>query len=97
MASPEQRSVKKLGRTETVIETEVYKPRCLYTSVQFLALDIWLVCGGLGSIDGEAQLALRGTQVVLGFGAVALHVVVIRRTCMLHFIDGFNDMLVNIV
>jgi hypothetical protein len=52
---------------------------------------------GLRSVDGEAQFALRRAEVVLGFGAVAHHVVVIRRTRMLQFIYGFNDMLVNLV
>ena len=52
---------------------------------------------GLGSLDREAQLPLRCAEVILGFGAVALHVVVIRRTCMLHLMDGLNNMLVNIV
>ena len=40
---------------------------------------------------------LRSTEVLLGFGAVAHHVVVVRCTCMLHLIYGFNDMLVNSV
>lgn len=56
-----------------------------------------LTGGGFGSVDREAQLALCCAEMVFGFGAVAHHVVVIRRTCMLHFVDGFNDMLVNSV
>src|ERR1700733_13636025 len=53
--------------------------------------------GSLGSVDGEAQLTLRGVEVLLSFGAVAHHVVMIGRTGMIHLMDGFNDMLVNIV
>ena len=53
--------------------------------------------GGLGSIDRETELPLCGAQVILGFGAVALHVVVIRCTRVLHFMDGFDDMLVHSV
>ena len=64
-------------------------------NVQSVPLFAVLPGGGLGSVDREAQLALCRAEVVLGFGAVAHHVVVIRRTCVLHLIDGFNDMLVN--
>jgi len=53
-----------------------------------------LVCG-LGRIDRLAQLALCGAEVLLGFNAVAHHVVVIGITCMLHLLDGFYDMLVD--
>ena len=51
--------------------------------------------GGLGSIDGQTQFALCSTEVILGFRAVAHHVVVIRRTCRLDFMDGFNDVFVH--
>jgi len=56
-----------------------------------------LPSGCLGSIDRETQLALCGMEVLLGFGAVAHHVEVIRLTCAFHLINGFNDMLVHFV
>lgn len=66
-------------------------------NAQSIALLAALTGGGFGSVDREAQLALCCAEMVFGFGAVAHHVVVIRRTRMLHFVDGFNDMLVNSV
>src|ERR1700733_11632639 len=54
-----------------------------------------LVCRSFGGIDREAQLPLCCAKVILSFGAVAHHVVMIGCTCMLHLIDGFNDILVN--
>ena len=54
----------------------------------------YLVCD-LGGIDRLAQLALCGAEVLLGFNAVAHHVVVIRVACMLHLLDGLCDVLVN--
>jgi hypothetical protein len=66
-------------------------------NVQSIPLFAVLPGGGLGSVDREAQLALCRVEVVLGFGAVAHHVVVIRRTCTVHLMDGFNDMFVNVV
>jgi hypothetical protein len=56
-----------------------------------------LPSGGLGSIDRETELAFCSAEVILSFRAVAHHVVVILCPCALHFMDGFNDMLVHIV
>jgi len=56
-----------------------------------------LACGSLGGIDCEAQLTLCSAEVVLGFGAVAHHVVVIGCTGTLHLVDGLDDVFVHIV
>jgi hypothetical protein len=51
------------------------------------------LCG----VNRQLQFVLGLAEVFLCLGAVALHVVVVGRAGSLHFVDRFNNVLVNII
>jgi hypothetical protein len=50
-----------------------------------------------GGLDGEVEFVLGVVEGSLGLCTVAIHVVVVGGAGVIHFVDGFNYMLVNFV
>jgi hypothetical protein len=52
---------------------------------------------GLGPVDGQLEFVLGLVEVFFGLCSVAFHVIVVGRAGAFHFVDGFENVLVNFI
>ena len=50
-----------------------------------------------GRSNGEVELVFGSVKMFLGLRAVALHIVVVGGASAIHLLDGFNDMLMDLI